>query len=231
MDTSNLLVVLTFDDTVSNHLGFVAPILKRYGFGATFYVTEFVGSGDDCFEKDKRQYMGWEQIERLDQMGFEIGNHTGHHLSVRGLPREKLVEEIEFLEQRCAAYNIPTPETFAYPGGTEDPAALPVLREKGYRLARICGNRCYRPACDDPLLVPSFVMTGKEESAFRGVILQAHAGAVVVLTFHGVPDYNHPWVDTPPEVFERMMKQLFDLRATVIAMRDIPRFTGLNIAG
>ena len=230
MDKSipNGLVVLTFDDTVSNHSSFVAPVLKRYGFGATFYVTEFVGDGDkeDGFEKDKRQYMTWDQIVSLHEMGFEIGNHTGHHASVPGLPREKLVEEIEFLEQRCDAHGIPIPKTFSYPGGIEDPAALPVLREKGYHLARICGNRPYRPDRDDPLLIPSFVITGKEEAVFGEVTAQACAGKIVVLTFHGVPDYNHPWVNTPPEVFERMMKHLYAIRATVIALRDIAHFIG-----
>jgi len=120
------LVVLTFDDAVSNHASFVAPILKRYGFGATFYICEMAGDGGDCFEKDKRQYMTWEQIATLDRMGFEIGNHTGHHIAVRNLPREKLIEEIEFIEQRCAAHNIRPPETFCYPGGVEDPGAFAV---------------------------------------------------------------------------------------------------------
>jgi len=220
------LVVLTFDDAVSNHASFVAPILKRYGFGATFYICEMAGDGGDCFEKDKRQYMTWEQIATLDRMGFEIGNHTGHHIAVRNLPREKLIEEIEFIEQRCAAHNIRPPETFCYPGGVEDPGAFPVLREKGYHLARGCGNRPYRADCDNPLLVPSYVITGNEEAGFPDIVSQAGNGKMVVLTFHGVPDYNHSWVDTPPEIFERMMRHLSDIRATVIAMREIPRFAG-----
>ena len=34
------LVVLTFDDSVASHYSVVRPILKRYGFGATFFITE-----------------------------------------------------------------------------------------------------------------------------------------------------------------------------------------------
>ena len=33
------LVVLTFDDAVSTHPTFVAPLLKKYGFGGTFFIT------------------------------------------------------------------------------------------------------------------------------------------------------------------------------------------------
>ncbi len=34
------LVVLTFDDGCKSQATFVAPLLKSYGFGATFYITE-----------------------------------------------------------------------------------------------------------------------------------------------------------------------------------------------
>ena len=34
------LVVLTFDDSVASHATFVAPLLKKHGFGATFFITE-----------------------------------------------------------------------------------------------------------------------------------------------------------------------------------------------
>ena len=33
------LVVLTFDDSVKSHYTVVRPILKKYGFGATFFIT------------------------------------------------------------------------------------------------------------------------------------------------------------------------------------------------
>ena len=35
------VVVLTFDDAVVSHATHVAPLLRQYGFGATFYVVEF----------------------------------------------------------------------------------------------------------------------------------------------------------------------------------------------
>ncbi|HEY1049820.1 MAG TPA: polysaccharide deacetylase family protein, partial [Prosthecobacter sp.] len=37
---SDRLVVLTFDDSVASHATFVAPLLKKHGFGATFFITE-----------------------------------------------------------------------------------------------------------------------------------------------------------------------------------------------
>ena len=34
------VVVLTFDDSIKSHYSVVGPMLKQYGFGATFFVTE-----------------------------------------------------------------------------------------------------------------------------------------------------------------------------------------------
>ncbi len=42
-----------------------------------------------------------------------------------------------------------------------------------------------------------------------------------MLTFHGVPDLDHPWVHTDPELFERCMAHLQAHDYRVIAMRDL----------
>ena len=36
-------VVFTFDDGCQSDVKFVAPLLKKHGFGATFYITEAMG--------------------------------------------------------------------------------------------------------------------------------------------------------------------------------------------
>src|SRR6476661_8543253 len=76
------LVVLTFDDASKSHFTVARPILKKYGFGATFFVTE----GFD-FLTNKRDYMTWEEIAQLHRDGFEIGNHTLDH---KGVARDSL---------------------------------------------------------------------------------------------------------------------------------------------
>src|SRR5215472_391407 len=54
------LVVLTFDDSSKSHFTVARPLLKKYGFGATFFITE----GFD-FPSNKRDYMTWEEIAKL----------------------------------------------------------------------------------------------------------------------------------------------------------------------
>src|SRR5439155_24722589 len=63
------VVVLTFDDAVKSHRTFVAPLLKELGFGATFFVTH-------KWMDDRTNFMTWEDISEIHQMGFEIGNHS-----------------------------------------------------------------------------------------------------------------------------------------------------------
>lgn len=216
------LIVLTFDDAVSNHATLVGPMLKKHRFGATFYVCEFPPD----FETNKQQYMDWEQIQGLSDEGFEIGNHTGHHAWIVGMSEETLTEEIHYIERRCQEYNIPRPTTFCYPGGGLDPAALSVLEKNGYRFARMGADRPYIPAVDNPLLAPSFKVDGEDSAPFYNAVAQARDGNIVVLMFHGVPEYTHPWVNTPPERFEEYMNYLADQHYTVIAMRDMARYIG-----
>ena len=211
------LVVLTFDDAVSNHATFVAPLLRKYGFGATFYVCEFPPD----LETNKQQYMTWKQIKGLSDLGFEIGNHTGHHAGVTGLSPVQLEAELDFLDERCAEHGIPRPTTFCYPGCGVNPQAVAVLEARNYLFARIGDGRAYEPGRDHHLLVPSFPVHGEDPSIFYAALEHAKNGKIPVLMFHGVPEYTHPWVNTSEERFAEYMKYLAENQYKVIAMRDL----------
>lgn len=215
------LVVLTFDDAVLSHYTNVAPLLKKYGFTATFYVCEF--GGTPAFD-DKTKYMSWEQIASLNKMGFEIGNHTWHHTHVNKMDDAKFTAELEYIEQKCAEYHIPKPVTFAYPGYDTSRRALKVLKAKGYKFARAGWDKVYDPKTDQPLLMPGFTTHSEKADAAYEIIKQAKDGKIAVLTIHGVPDDAHPWVTTSPEIFEGYLKYLKENHYKVIAMRDLDKY-------
>ncbi len=213
------LVVLTFDDGVSTHATTVAPLLKKYGFGGTFFVCEFPPDFDD-----KTKYMSWEQIKKLNAMGFEVANHTLTHKHVGKLTHAQLTAELDSLEARCAANGIPTPFNFAYPGYAIHPLAYEVLGEKGYHFARIGGDRAYDPLKDHPYLLPSFsTLKDNREVILKG-LKEAKDGKIVILTVHGVPDYAHDWVTTPPLLFEEYLNYLRDNAYTVLSLRDLDQY-------
>jgi peptidoglycan/xylan/chitin deacetylase (PgdA/CDA1 family) len=224
------LVVLTFDDSKASHYTVVRPLLKKYGFGATFFITEGF-----TFRTNKADYLTWEQIAELHHDGFEIGNHTRDHmgLSKANLPRVK--EQVEAINAQCAAHGIPAPTSFAYPGNAIDPDAIPILAELGFRFARRGGapehpydegnGFAYEPGRDHPLLLPS---AGDARPVWtlanlKRATSQATSGKIAILQFHGAPDVEHPWVHTPPERFGEFMKYLHDEGFRVIALRDLAK--------
>ena len=83
---------------------------------------------------------------------------------------------------------------------------------------------------DHPYLVPSFDVAGTNEQKVVGFLKQTAPGKIAVLTFHGVPDLIHPWVNTPPELFKNYMRFLKDNGYTVIAMRDLARYVDVKKA-
>jgi peptidoglycan/xylan/chitin deacetylase (PgdA/CDA1 family) len=223
--TPERLVVLTFDDAALSHATYVAPLLRKYGFGATFFVCEF---RDPPFA-DKTKYLSWEQIRQLDRQGFEIGSHTLTHRHVNKMTAAELGAELDSVEARCRQYGIRRPTSFAYPGYDTHPTALAVLGQRGYRYARTGGpkhnfTRAYEPATDSPLLIPSFSSSGPDSAAVFQALRQAQPGRVVVLTVHGVPDLAHDWVSTPPALFEAYLRYLHQHRYRVVALRDLARY-------
>ena len=231
------LVVLTFDDSVASHYWVVRPLLKRYGFGATFFITEGFS-----FRTNKQDYMRWEQIKQLHEDGFEIGNHTRDHLGVSDKTLGQLREQIEAINARCAEYRIPQPVSFAYPGNAITPGAIPILQELGIRFARRGGapehpyewgqGFAYEPGMDHPLLIPSAGDARPDWTLddFKRAADQARAGRIAILQFHGVPDREHPWVHTRPERFEEFMGYLHTNAFKVIALRDLARYVDPNQA-
>ena len=51
------VAVLTFDDAIATQFNIVRPLLKKYGFGATFFVCEFPPDFND-----KTKYMSWDRL-------------------------------------------------------------------------------------------------------------------------------------------------------------------------
>ena len=227
----NKLVVLTFDDAKGSHYTVVRALLKKYGFGATFFITEGF-----TFHTNKDDYLTWDQIGELHRDGFEIGNHTRDHMAVSKANLPRLKEQVEAINAQCAKYGIPTPTSFAYPGNAIDPGGIDIVEQLGFRFARRGGapeypyeegnGVAYEPGRDHPLLLPTagdarpFWTVANLERA----VSQAVNGKIAILQFHGAPDVEHPWVHTPRERFAEYMQYLHDHGFNVIAVRDLAKY-------
>ncbi len=222
------VVVLTFDDSVRSQYDVVRPILLKYGFGATFFITE----GFD-FNSDKQNYMTWEQIKQLHTDGFEIGNHTRDHV---GLNEQNYVEQLDAINSQCERYGIPKPISLAYPGNQYSLEMFEKLSEYGIQFARRGGSPefpyekgkgvAFEPGFDHPLLIPSAgdARPNWEMDDFLQAVHQAKGGNIAVLQFHGVPDIAHDWVSTASDRFEQFMGYLAREQYTVISLRDLRKY-------
>jgi peptidoglycan/xylan/chitin deacetylase (PgdA/CDA1 family) len=118
-------IMLSFDDNDDNQYTNAVPLLKKYGFNATFFVMTVT--------MDKENYMTSEQLIELDKEGFDIQPHTwDHHIVTEYTTEEdytrQLVEPKKTLEDLLGH---PTPY-FAYPFGIYDKTAADKLEEIGY---------------------------------------------------------------------------------------------------
>ena len=220
------IVVLTFDDAEISHYTNVAPLLKKYDFNATFFVCEF-----PCkTEEEKPFYMSWEQIKELNDQGFEIGNHTGHHKNVTKLSRSEIVKEVQYIENKCKQYNIPHPVTFAYPGNRSDSASVAVLDSLGYHFARVGSSRPYNSESDINLQIPSYTTASTEKLKTRvhKALQNLKPKQIMVLTFHGIPDIIHPDYSTTTEHLEEIFKLLSNKNYHVIAMKELNSYISNN---
>jgi len=204
------LVVLTFDDGCATHATYVAPLLKSLGFGGSFYLCTLPSFGN------KQWYMSWEQMQALVQDGFEIGNHTRLHTVGAG------IGPFLDMEREIVKHGLPKPTTQAWPCYVPNTNTFADLSANKYLFARGGHFRPYRPTVDHPLDIPS--MNPKNMKDFIRDVQQAVNGRLVVITYHGVPDYEHDFAGTDPQLFKEMMQYLKDNHYKAIGLRDLAEY-------
>ena len=214
-------VVFTFDDSCLSNATIAAPILKKHGYGGTFYISDAYG-----FRDRKDWYMTWRQVKGLSDDSFEIGNHTRGHGLLSHTDEPGLQAYIWTLEDLAISNRIPRPTTLAWPFYVVNTKFYPLLGSWGYTFGRGGHGRVYRPTVDHPLDAPSFAVggVGMTIEGFISAVQQAVAGRVVVLTFHGTPDMEHAAVGTDPDLFEDMVEYCKANNYNVIAMRDLAEY-------
>ena len=230
-DYGQKVVVLTFDDAVKSHLETVAPLLKEKAFGATFFVT-------NAWMEDTANFMQWEDVATLYNMGFEIGNHSWDH---KPLHTEEAIAVMDVnlarVDSALLAHGVPKPISFAYPGNHYAPGTVEKIRALGYRFARrgmqpeipygrIAHGPLFDPAVNNRLVIPTSADAYPEWTLayFKTVINRAEKGKALILQFHGVPDIAHPWVTTDPVLFKQCMDYLEEAGVKVIAMKDLDKY-------
>jgi peptidoglycan/xylan/chitin deacetylase (PgdA/CDA1 family) len=135
-------VVITFDDGFLGQFTQAAPILRRHGFTATF----FICTGLMGWLARTQQYLSWDQAQTLSQQGFWIEDHTvNDDTSLYGLNQAGLESLIVSTQSVIASHLHQPVQFFAYSAEWPYPTSaqsgplvdgiMSVLRSAGYQLA------------------------------------------------------------------------------------------------
>jgi peptidoglycan/xylan/chitin deacetylase (PgdA/CDA1 family) len=126
-------VVITFDDGWRSVYRIAFPILEKYNFPATLFIsTDFIGS---------QNALSWQQIGKLTEGGFDIQCHTKTHRNLARLEKTESFEE--YFKNLKREISIPpkvikeklgkTCRYLAYPYGETNSLVIALLKKHGYR--------------------------------------------------------------------------------------------------
>jgi peptidoglycan/xylan/chitin deacetylase (PgdA/CDA1 family) len=121
-------VVITFDDGYRDILWNAAPLLHRLHMrAAAFVITDRVGGPDSSF-------LDWQELARLEALGFTIGSHTVHHVVLTGVSREQAYRELRESRLDIERHLRVRVWSIAYPLGRADARVAELAARAGYLL-------------------------------------------------------------------------------------------------
>jgi peptidoglycan/xylan/chitin deacetylase (PgdA/CDA1 family) len=113
--SNNKIAILTFGDTLRGQVTTAKPILDKYGFKASFFITcDWVG-----LQKSKSPRMNWQDISALQKDGQDIESKTMTHRDLSHLSATDLNFEVAQSKKCLSDHGINNPTVFATPHGDE----------------------------------------------------------------------------------------------------------------
>jgi len=148
-------VVITFDDGNYSDYSIAFPILKQYGFTATFFITvNWIGT---------EKFATWTQLREMSAAGMSIQSHSLSHPFLSDLSRDDLHKELyesrELLESKL---HIPV-TVLSIPGGFFSRDVLTMAEDAGYKgvCTSVPGLNKLDLLKSEFLILSRFVMTRK----------------------------------------------------------------------
>jgi peptidoglycan/xylan/chitin deacetylase (PgdA/CDA1 family) len=124
-------IMLTFDDTDLDQFTTAAPIMKKHGFKAVYFImTVSIGKKGKFVH-----YMSSDQIKQLSDAGNVIGSHTYDHKNFKKYQGKDWEEQLDKPTKRLEEITGKKMTEFAYPFGLWNAEGIPELQKRGFRMA------------------------------------------------------------------------------------------------
>jgi peptidoglycan/xylan/chitin deacetylase (PgdA/CDA1 family) len=242
-------IILNFDDDWKGQILHAVPILEKYGFKATFFVTcgcLTYQNSSFCNNAGGDSAMTWDDIALLSELGHDIQSHGMSHKDVTQLSATSLEYEIGESKKCLLEHDInPTVFGTPYAAGEGNSTVVNTI-SRYYEMGRMgygplihldLTNRYSLPLLtdyrqqamyrdDSTKILDIFIGAVNNQTRFntKGTI-----NAIPIIVYHNV-DYKNSssnispdWIDSTIDVnlFDREMKYLHDNGFQVLTMSDL----------
>lgn len=207
------LVTLTLDDGAKSQYQNAWPIMQKYGFRGTFYIT--TGNLDGYW------YMTPTMVQNLYKAGNHIGAHTIDHKDLVTLSNEEVERELrepqEYLEKLLGT----SIKDFATPYGSFNDSVMTHIKQY-YRSHRGVneGLNSKQPSNVYNLLVRNIYNTTSADQVKSWVTEAKNKNVWVILLYHEVTDNPDQW-STTPEMFDTHLQAIKDSGIPVVTIDQV----------
>ncbi len=126
-------VMISFDDTDEEQYRIGAAIMNQYDFKGVYFIM--------TISMNRPRYMSKEEIKNLSDSGHVIAGHTWDHHMVTKYTGADWDSQLVKPQVQLKAITGKPVEYFAYPFGLWNAAAIPELKNRGYKLAFILSTK------------------------------------------------------------------------------------------
>ncbi|WP_235550873.1 polysaccharide deacetylase family protein [Paenibacillus sp. Soil787] len=120
-------VLLTFDDGYIDNYEQAMPLLAKYAFQATLFISPDMN--------DQEGYLNWEQIKKLQEAGWDIQPHGMTHPHLPQLSSDQQAYEILEARKQIEEKLGTKADVYCYPYGEYNKTTLKLLKDHGFRYA------------------------------------------------------------------------------------------------
>jgi peptidoglycan/xylan/chitin deacetylase (PgdA/CDA1 family) len=119
-------IILTFDDGYADAYTQAFPLLQRFGFTGTFFLTTAL------IDANNPAFLSWDNVIEMHAAGMDLEAHSYDHSDLRSRGFQFLVFQTLGPQQAIEARTGVTPRFFCYPSGRYDDYVVDVLRSANY---------------------------------------------------------------------------------------------------